>query len=226
MLKRYVDYSNKELAAMSDSDISKLIDIECMVNGVTPLVAEPAQIERIEVSEPDVQVFHVEAQDCLFTDMEEAKVVADLINNCKSRVTTSYDYDIGYEYKYIKRENKLATIDTEFQFSKEVFDQCKGSIMSNKKIDSKNKELVQELRNHNSEFNGLRDSVINAYNSAVFERAKYLNAKKVYMSYLDISDGDEDVAKKFFKETEFSEYLEEIIEDVDRDESCQAESDE
>lgn len=218
MLKRYKEYSNKEMAAMSQEDIEKLIDIECMVNGVTPLTVEPVNIEVPEIPEPDVQVYCINADKMFFTDFEEAKAIADLINRSKSIVDTNYDYLAGYNKRYIIKNRNVAVVETEHYYSKEEYDQLKDTMISAEKTKEKNKSIMDEYKNLTSEYRDLRESVINAYNNALYERACYQNAKNVYLKYLSISNGDKGVANEYFETTDFSKYLKEILEDIEAEE--------
>ena len=106
-MKRYTDYSKAELAKLSEEDVKQLIELECMINGVSELYIKPDLKPVEELPKPDIEVFEVAG--IKFTDEDEAMDLLDVddIDMRKKKILNVTKEDI------INLANKIK-IDTVF----------------------------------------------------------------------------------------------------------------
>lgn len=214
MLKRYTDYSSKELAAVTDDEFEKLIDIECMIEGITPDSVAPIYIEVPDIPDPDVKVYTVDCGSIMFTDVMEANALVDVISKAETIVATDYDYSIGYNHRYIKEKAQVPVVETEKYYSKQSFDNFRDILRKAERIEENNKALKKQYEEERSGYSELREKVLGRYNEAIKERREYEAAKNVFERYLIISERDMEMAKKYFAATNYADYADEIINDL------------
>ena len=79
-MKRLTDYTNKELSMLTEEKIAKLIDIECMSEGV-PLSITPKPIlkEIPEIQKPTTEVFSVD--NYYFTNLGRTELNKSFVEN-------------------------------------------------------------------------------------------------------------------------------------------------
>lgn len=212
MLKRYTDYTTKELANVTEEELQRLIEIECMREGVSVFVVKPKYMELPELPEQDVIVYKV--GDFKFTDEEEANKIIELLQGSKSLCILDYEFGFGCEKKYvepIKNKHKIEEIQA---YSKQKYDDAKYAIKERIKLEEQNKSLREKYRKEKEPYEEIKEAVMNAYHEALYEEDKYEAAKSVYQKYLSLSNGDSDTATNFFEQTSYSEYLERIKEEL------------
>lgn len=211
MMKRYTDYTTKELANLTDEEIKTLIEIECMVNGISTCYEKPDLKPVEKLPQPDIEVFEV--CDIKFLDKEEAIALLELIRNSKSIVRTDYDYSVGYSERYVKPDTDCATLSSSKYYSKEAYDSMKETARRKSEAEKHNREITEVYNERMEEYRKLESEVNSAVYEAVAEESKFEYAKKVFERYVSMSDGNIDVAKNFFNNTEHSYLLDRILEE-------------
>ena len=210
-MKRYEDYTTKELANLTEEEIKTLIEIECMVNGIAACYEKPDLKPIEELPQPDIEVFEV--CDIKFLDKEEAIALLELIRNSKSIVITDYDYSVGYSERYVKPDTDCATLSSSKYYSKEAYDSMKEAIKCKKEAEQHNREMTEIYNKRMEEYRKLESEVNSAVYEAVAEESKFNYAKSVFERYVSMADGNIDVAKNFFEKTEYSYLLPRILEE-------------
>lgn len=210
-MKRYTDYTTKELANLTEEEIKTLIEIECMVNGIATCYEKPDLKTVEKLPQPDVEVFEV--CDIKFLDKEEAIALLELIRNSKSIVRTDYDFSGGYSERYVKPDTDYATLSSSKYYSKEAYYSMKETARRKSEAEKHNRKIMEVYNERMEEYRKLESEVNSAVYEAVAEESKFDYVKKVFERYVAMSDGNIDVAKNFFNNTEYSYLLERILEE-------------
>ena len=217
-MKRLTDYTNKELSMLTEEEIAKLIDIECMSEGV-PLSITPKPIlkEIPEIQKPTTEVFSVD--NYYFTNKDEADRLADILTSAKSRVTAEYNYNIGNaEYKYCKKYETNTYVKKLYCYSIEEYKNLSDTLKIKTEIENSNKDSMDDYNEIMSERNNIINNVWSAINNANCEMRKINNALDVYKKYIELSDGNEEIAQNFFKQnSNISKYFEIVMEEYNKD---------
>jgi len=190
-MKRLNDYSNEELLALDNDKTKLLIAIEAMVAGIEDPGERPVAPEApaIEKTVPMYQVGNL-----LFDTQKEAAKAAEL---CAFK--SNYDYACGYDYNYVERD--------ELEIKKVMFyskdDVMKMAVELKRYREAKNK-YENDLRAYNKRFealDGIRKKLFDSIDEARELRDRQQTLKAAYKRYLELADGDAEVAGKFFQNT-------------------------
>lgn len=212
-MKRYTDYTKEELAKLNEGEIRQLIEIECMVNGASAYYEKPDLKPVEKLPEPDVEVFEVAGIN--FLDKDEAVCLLEFLRNAESVVRTDYDYFDGYNssYKYVMKDEDVATLSLSKHYSKEKYHSMKEAIARKTASEKHNREAMELYNEKTEQYRELETEVNNAVCEAISYESRYGYAKGMFERYVAMSDGNVEVAKNFFKKTEYCEFLSRILED-------------
>lgn len=212
MLKRYTDYTTKELANVTEEELQRLIEIECMREGVSVFAVEPKLMLLPEIPETDAVVYEIGSFS--FTDEEEAKKLLELLKNFKSHCELDYEYGYSYRKKYIKPSKCKYGIDEIQAYSKPRYDEVKYAIKEREKLEEHNASMREKYKKEKEPYEEIKATVMDAYREALREEEKFITANSIYQKYLSLSNGDVTTADNFFNQTSYSEYLERIKENA------------
>ncbi|HHX70925.1 MAG TPA: hypothetical protein GX708_23110 [Gallicola sp.] len=192
-------------------EIEKLIDVECMRAGV-PLSITPKPVlkEVPEIPQPTTEIYMVDSYS--FTDKNDADELAALLSNVTSRVTTDYNYNVGSQYKYYKKYDTPVSVKKTLCYSKEEYNDFNSILKTRKKTEDYNHDIMNDYNELMSERRKTVDKVYEAISEAEVEVRKINNALNIYSKYVELSGGDEGIAKKFFTQNDkVSEYLDVVL---------------
>lgn len=191
-MKRYEDYTRKELAAMDEGNINRLVDIELAIEGIAPIPAPKASTIKEIKLEKKAEAYSVGG--LLFAKQEDAVAVSKM-----ELLSASYDYQgAGYDYKYIEPlTDSKVRIDsfydkTEVQEAGLQLRQYKA----NKDQYDKEREKWDEYQR---KVGTIREAVWKSYYEAQQWMEQVSCAFETLSHYKDLANGDESVAKEFFK---------------------------
>jgi hypothetical protein len=211
-MKGLNDYTNEELSMLTDSEIENLIDVECMKAGVPlSITPKPTLKEVPEIKDPTTEIFQVD--NYYFTDSKEANQLATMLSSITSRVTLDYNYNSGSSnYKYYKKYETPTDIKKTKCYSREEYNDLTDILKARKDIEDYNRNITKEYEDAVSERRYIVDSVWDAISEAQYEMRKINEALDIFKKYVELSDGDEEIAKKFFSQNEkVSEYMDDIL---------------
>lgn len=211
-MKKLEDYTNEELSVLTYPEIENLIDVECMRAGVPlSIMPKPVLKEVPEIKEPTTEIYMVD--NYYFTDKSEADQLATLLSSVESRVTTDYNYNVGgSNYKFYKKYDTTTSVKKAYYYSKEEYYDLLDVLKSKKDIEDYNRDITNEYNDAISERRDTVNMVWDAINDAKYEMEKISEALDIYSKYVELSDGDEDIAKKFFRQNErVSEYMDIVL---------------
>lgn len=213
MLKRYTEYSKEELSSVTDEEFEKLVNIECMIQGIPVPYLKVVHVDVPIVPEPDKEVYKIEGIPQYLSDPEEACELVEIIRGLTSVVQLDYDYNYGVERKYVKKvEGAIVRPVIVKAYSKEAYKNAKSFIEAEKIAKQRNQEIDSE--NYTDKIYEIQQEVREAIREAAYENAKYENAKALYKEYLRLSDGNEEIANSFFEKSDASDYLDRILIDM------------
>jgi hypothetical protein len=188
-MKRLEDHTDEELVSLSQQQIQDLIDLECAHEGI-PLLPEMPKKPEIKKPEPDLTLYEV--PDACFQNQEDANRVIDLMNSLP-RMHQEY-YGKGYV-----KSKELETIRMKKEFSEEARIRTKAQTASANEAENryeKEKKTYDDIANQRKD---VIDKVTEAVNEAFYEFRKISQYKKQYTRYLQLSEGEKDIALNFMR---------------------------
>ena len=210
-MKRLKDYTKEELINITDEEKKLLIEVEAMCEGVE-IPEEPKYLEVLEVEAPDMEVYVVETDDLIYESKEKAERVVSFLNSIRTG-NLDYDYLNGYDRKYFKTTDKLVSAKAVRVYSYEKYRKLSELLRTNKKAKELNDNLRSEYNEALKGFNKIVAEVQGAIDNAVYEQQAEERYRTAYNRYIEIANGDKEVAQKFFRNT-YSGLDEDVMEAV------------
>lgn len=210
-MKRLDDYTREELINITDEERELLIEVEAMCEGVD-IPEEPKYLEEQFVDRPDMEVYEVEVGDLIYTSKEEAEKVVSFLNST-SRGGLDYKYENGYDRKYYKPTDTLISAKSVRAYSYEKYKQIGELLKTNKKAKEINENLKSDYTNAIKGYNNIKAEVQQAIDNAVYAQQTEERYKTAYNRYIELANGDKEVAQKFFRNT-YGSLDEDVIEAV------------
>jgi hypothetical protein len=197
IMKRYDELTNEELAKLSDSQISTLIDYECALEGI-PLLPERPVAPESKNFNPDLTVYNVKGM--YFPKKEDAIKVLSVLTDVE-RVSSKYTSG-GYSGDRI-----IAPLDSyekielneEKWFSKELYATVQEEKGNN---DRRLKQYTDAQKEYDDTYKLRIDivkNVMDAIHEAQDEEYKKQKYTREYIKYLKLSEGNKDIALNFLE---------------------------
>ena len=190
-MKRYTDLTMKELNELTDGEVQKFIDIEVAYAGIQ-MVPKPLPVEASRIAiVPTVSAYHVKG--VLVEDLEVAKVL---------QTAVVFEASCNYpdcDHEYLK-EITDAGINTQQFYCKEELDQVKGQIIAAKEAETAFKAASKTYCEYQQQIDAFQHEVLGAVSDACRMAYQQQQAQAAYDHYLDLADGDKNIATKFFRD--------------------------
>ena len=208
-MKRVLDYSEKELLAFDDDQLAKLIEIECMVEGVEAV--DPPGVEPTFGGELQTKNFYKLNGNILFPTIESA--------NEASRLAT---HEMEYTSLNGKNAAKVKNVDNvqvETYYDYDELSAIKADKESFDKVHSQWKKRQSAFSAYCKNRDKAESTVYNAINSARETLGEENKRLAQYQRYLELAE-DAEIAGRFFVdmltkqgwvEEETSEELERVL---------------
>lgn len=190
-LKRYSEFTDEEMAALTTEEINNLIELEIAYEGIQPVQCpESPKLQDIgivkdqEFFECNGEYFMNEADALAFSKMAVFK--------------ESYNYNIGYDYKWLERITDMP-VKKVCYYSEDCITQRQKLIQERtqaKNEYNKKKEAYDKFVNITS---SIRNDVWEKYYKALEKEQQVKYAKEQYAKYLSLAKNDEEIATGFFK---------------------------
>jgi len=209
-VKRLTDYTNEELRDLNQDGIERLIDLECAFEGI-PLLPESSPVKP-EVNKPqeDLTLFNVDSVS--LERKEDAQEIVNLLNGM-GRMTRNWQTD-GYDLN----EESVSFVPQKV-FSSEHRQKHKAQEKAAKEIETRYNLAKKEYDGIVKERKSIIDGVSTAVGLAFDEVDKINRYKKQYARYLQLAEGEKDIALNFMKAAhpDEDEYLDEILSKISDD---------
>jgi len=208
-MKRLEGYTNEELRILTQAQIETLVDLECAHEGI-PLLPEVPVKKEVNKPQPDLTLYLVPS--VYFKNKEGANQIIELMNSMP-RMGDKY-----YNYGYVNIE-ECVTLSEVKVFSEDAKLRTKSQTEAAKEIENQYESAKKEY----DKIAEQRSDIINRINGAVGdafdEYRKMEKYKKQYARYLQLAEGEKDIALNFMKAAHPNEdeYIEEILSKISDD---------
>ncbi len=189
-MRRYTDLEQSELAVLEEPDVEKLIELEIAEAGILPVPCPASpNLASVGISKSDIAF---EVGGVVVRTEEEALRIASM-----EVLKEDYDYNIGYSYKWLKPHTRLEVEKVAFYRQDDVVRVSAALVDLERKKNAYEEErkvydaFVKETGKHRNEVWGTVDEARKAVAEIKF-------ANEVYVKHLELADGDEVVARRFF----------------------------
>lgn len=191
-MKHYYEYDRQTLAAMTEAEVKRLIAIELAEHGIVPVEAPEAfSLENAGIRQSE-KAYKVGG--LVFKRREDAELVVTTMD----LLETGYDYSgAGYSYKWLKPLE--ATVETVCYYNE---DEVRNAARQLKEFNARKEEYQLERDAYDEYLSNVSKqeaTVWNAVREARQEEYKLRQAGELFKSYIDLADGDHDIAVNFFE---------------------------
>lgn len=202
-MKRLKDYTNEELTELNQSQIETLIDLECAHEGI-PLLPERPEKPETNKPEEDLTVYYI--SDVKLKNKEDAQQIVNLLNGM-ARMRRDWNTN-GYDLEEDSVSFKLEKV-----FSSECQQKYKAQTAAAKEIEDRYKSAKKEYDDIVKQRKAIIDEVSDTISDAYAEFRKIEQYKKQYARYLELAEGEKDIALNFMKAAhpDEDEYIDSII---------------
>jgi hypothetical protein len=192
-MKRIDELSKAEVLALTDEEITALIELECAVNGVPLLPAYPIK-PNVPKYEPDLQIFKIES--VVLTSLDAATTIMEAYNKVAL-------YKMGYDDKYPKPMSEddynYPKIKKEKVMSAELYNKIKtekeASDALMKAYESQKREYDNVLNLQKQHTEHVRNIVDNVWEEK-YTKDRY---KTEFDRYMKLADNNCSIAWNFLK---------------------------
>lgn len=188
-MKRVADYSEKELLAFDDDKLSKLIEIECMVEGVEAV--DPPGIEPTFGGELQTKNFYKINGNILFPSIEAA-------NEASRLATHEQDY-ASLNGKYSVKVKKVDNVSVETFYDYAELSAIKADKESFDKVHSQWEKRDSAYSSYCKKRDLAEGTVYKAINSARETIGEENKRTAQYNRYLELAE-DAEIAWRFFSD--------------------------
>lgn len=197
-MKTFEQLNDQELTSLTQEQIDFYIKLKKAETGIK-IIALPDAPEQREVPAPDLEIFEVSGMS--FTDRARAEEIAAAINkHITNALKVTYDYyRAGSDYQYAKPyEGSLETVEVKRVYSMPVYNSIKDIIASNKKVMDAWKEVERECKEEDEKASEIVDAIYDSIAKARERLEQFRNYKVRIVEYLQLANGDRDIAWNFF----------------------------
>ena len=210
--------SDEEILSLSDEQVKKKIKLKQAYEGV-PIREKPEKPDYEEIPDPNTSIYEVDDVKAFFTDKAAAEEIAEALRtNVEFRCTTDYASKVGSDYKFIKKEPpsydnwEEIAINEKRVYSREVYESIQNKLEKNKQLRKEYNRKMNDYRDYREQVEEIEEKVWAKVRSVREDFEEKNNYLKKFNEYVDLADGNEDDAWKFFnKAYDVSEDVVEFI---------------
>lgn len=226
-MKRYSELSTEEFIKLNDNEIEQLIKLECAYEGVilSPMPEEPTYEEEPNADGPiayklsDISNIVVKDKNILVDLIEFLEVNRPMLYSIDNMHIGDKSFNIVTDLKRHNWGNERMEFDIKriSTYDIKTVDSYKEKIRSNQTLTDKYKEDIKKWKEGRNGFDSIVREVHDAYNNAISINENKCDKLNQFKEYLDLADGDEDIAWTFFNkaypniEDNVIEYIKENI---------------
>ena len=203
-MKTFNELTKKELSELNEIQIDAYIDIELanqgIVKPINTVVDYPEYVKfNVDIPTPDCTVYEVDGY--VFTDLESAQKVSDLVGTLQQAMT-DYNYNVGSEFKYVKNAIfQKPTIAITKYYSEAKYESIKEQLKQIKeqkeKKQNENEQVIDSVIDYSAIDNvkyTIKDTVRQAIN--FFSKAQTIAGD--YEKYISITNDKEQALKTLY----------------------------
>lgn len=194
----YWDLSDKERAALTETEVQQFLDAELMVKGV--LKAVPPTLEPVEDVEYQTETYYEVGGKSyygglLFAKLLDAECVA-AMNPCKS----AKDYDLGDNVLRLDETQDMKVVSVQV-LGEQEYVRVKAALKKSAEAKSRNKELVAAYDKATAEQRKVLAGVWEDWREKGRMAVRHEKIKATREEYLKMCGGDAALAEKFLRKT-------------------------
>jgi len=196
-MKAFEHLNDQELVALTQDEINHRVKLKKAETGIK-IITPPEMPTYQDIPAPDLELY--EAAGYAFTDKAKAEEITSTINkHIVSAMKVDYDWRNSSDYKYAKPyDGSLETVDIKRVFSQPTYNSIKDVIASNKKVKEAYEKLRKEYDDEDEKSTEIIDGIYDAINTAKVRIDQFRNYKTRIVEYLQLANGDRDIAWNFF----------------------------
>jgi hypothetical protein len=198
-MKMINDLTHEELIRLTEQDLQHYIDLEIANDGIKfiqrPELRTPTEVPLL------ADDLYYEVAGVFYKTQEDAQIASGL-----QTYHTSYDYNIGYNYKSVE-SNEVNVITPYRFFKKEALAKVKKTLIDNEEIKVTNKELEEAYKKFEGKIEGCKDKVYSLYSAACTKEREINNAIAAFNRYLELAENNVDIALNFFNKAYIDENI-------------------
>jgi hypothetical protein len=187
-IRTYFDLSERERAVMPVEELEVFKKLELMSAGIIR-VPEPTY-EPVPVLDAEKKTFYA-VGNLLFPRIEDAASVLAF-----KPLTESYDYNLGYEYKYAKPLDQQKA-NPEQKFDEATFTTLKERIQNRSEIEKRNAEKKKEYESAEAAVAKALRPLYDDYAQQTAMLRYYHRISETFSDYVETAQGDKKVAFGF-----------------------------
>lgn len=191
--------TDTELLALTDEEVTSHIRLRKAEEGIR-ILPEPVLPALKEIAGPDIQVFEIAGY--AFHEREKAEEIANVINKHVPQSTSiDYDYYRGDgKYRYTKANNTaLVSVAVEQVYSPTKYSEIRDAVESNKRIQESYNKVKREYDDETDKAADIVSAIYDRIQGARDMANEVENHKLNIGNYLELAQGDVEVAWNFFK---------------------------
>jgi len=199
-MKKIGELTEQEILKLSDADVDKMVKLEMAEQGIK-ILSEPK--EPTYNKEPDKAIRGYKPVGCEFylKDATAAEKISKIIGDNKDKIYRSEYYDNAYTKKLLKQGDyySYGTITEDLFYKETELRDYDEAINKNKEIKEKYNTLLKE---YNSSFEHSKRIRSDIWEQVLVVREKYEHLEELtarYREYLEIAEGNKEIAMKFLK---------------------------
>ncbi len=196
-MRRIDELTDMEIYLLTDDEVDKLCDLECMANGVRFNIPYPEEAKsRMVRAVPSGKYYYIEPFGIATTDRDKAEELVEAIEELKDIYMTEYDFDLS-DYVLRKKDYLVRIIE------KDMY----SDAVRKKLADERAKERSEEYRKALDEYTENRKKEVKIKDS-VMERVYKIKQKmsewmeirrQLNEEYVPLVNGDREKAMTFLK---------------------------
>lgn len=190
-MKRFSDLEHAEILALSEEDIKKYIEIEVAFAGIMPVpLPKKTTLEDVNIKKSD-QYFQVHG--ILFKTEKDAAAFAEM-----EVYQENYDWSISSDYRFAVRRDNCAVVAVSLYEKADIY-RLKSVLQDNKRKKEETEKEERAFDKYNEAVSSIRNSIWGLVAEAKDKQREIDSAQEAYNKYLELSEGNEEIAKNFFR---------------------------
>lgn len=196
-MKTIQDMSIDEICELTEDQLDRRIKLECADQGI-PLLKEPPNIEAFDLTK-EVVSYKITGTNFYIKNQENAQELLRVLEKIQSDLFyEKYDWHIGYDIKWLQRDESEITISTELFYRQDLVKEKEQFLIKRKNIKDQFEKEKKEYEESRSKYRKIANNVYADYYEARRIKEQIQKAKDTFKEYILLADGDEIKAKSFF----------------------------
>ncbi len=198
IVKYFTNMSEEQIAALTQADLDKRINLACAEDGIPIFV--PVPVKPVAPEKPLVPVYEV--NDMFFLDPADAQAVVDVMNACTSRVKNHVEHYSTIRDCYTTEGLADAQIEMKKMYPVDYRQSQSTALKQYEEALSAHEKAETKYRSMTSQRNAIGDQVLAEYNEACASIQAAKRAVELYQRYVELADGDRAIAWRFLVRAE------------------------